>query len=389
MSDESETKLGVDGGAFDESLPKGRGSGLISVISSGVSFISDHGEIHLPLEELEISLGGASDRIVFFKHPARPETALHTADHYILQHPLIQGNPRLAELVAGIARKKRFNISILLGIFGVIIGFFLILIIARKPLAQAAVDRMPVEWETQIGYLVFSNIEKEQKVLDSPELIEELKLLTGPLLEGIDDAKYPFTFHIVENETVNAFAIPGGHVVLHSGLLLNAESPEEIAGVLAHEIAHVTRRHSMKNMVNALGTYMIIQVLLGDVSGIAGAVANNASFLIGRAHSRDFERDADNVGWEYLMKARIHPKGMVSFFEKLQEEHEAISHVEETLSFMSTHPATSERIDYLEDRLALIPSNESFREIELNLESFQNRLRSIIGENTQHQIIKR
>ena len=391
MSKEGDNLLGVSGGAFDEELPKGKCSGRIQMGNASVSFLHEGGQIDLPLEGVEMSLGGASDRVLFFKHPSRPGTAFHTTDHSILSHAVFESNPNLAEQKRDVSRKKLKIKGVLFGVVGAFVLLIVGLTLAKGPLVNLAVDKMPVEWEVKMGEAVFKSIGDSQEVLDAPELIKELELLTDPLLEGINDAKYPFQFHIVEDETLNAFAIPGGHVVLHSGLLLKAESPEEIAGVLAHEIAHVTRRHSIRNMANAIGTYVLVQMLLGDASGIIGMVGDNATFLIGRKYSRDYERDADDIGWDYLLEARINPKGMVSFFEKLQEEHEALTHVEEALSFISTHPATSERIEFLEGRYQDLSADDldRFREIELNLESFQNRLRSTLKENTDSPILRR
>ena len=102
-------------------------------------------------------------------------------------------------------------------------------------------------------------------------------------------------------------------MVIHSGLLMAADSPEEIAGVLGHEIAHVTQRHSIRSIMSSAGLFLVLQTMLGDVTSIVAVLANNSAFLLSRKFSRDFERRADNQGWEYLLAADIKPEGMITF----------------------------------------------------------------------------
>ena len=143
---------------------------------------------------------------------------------------------------------------------------------------------------------------------------------TGLLVAGIGDDRYPLKFHIVEDASLNAFAMPGGNVVLHTGLLLAADSPEEVAGVLAHEIAHVTRRHGIRNIVSSAGLYLVMQMLVGDVSGAVAILTDNSALLLDRKFSRDFEREADEAGWDYLIRSDIEPSGMIRFFERVRQE---------------------------------------------------------------------
>src|SRR5690606_32430743 len=120
-----------------------------------------------------------------------------------------------------------------------------------------------------------------------------------------------------------------------------AETPEEVAGVVAHEIAHVTEQHSMRQIISSTGLFLIIQAFLGDASGLLGALADNSYFLLNQKFSRDHEREADEKGMELLIAANIDPQGMISFFETLEEEH---ADMPSALNMISTHPATKERI---------------------------------------------
>ncbi len=365
-----------EGGAFHPAFPNGRGSGVLTVGSLSVRFTGKAGDLELPLAGLSITLGGASDRIVFFKHPSLPESALHSADHAILQETAFKDRPELAAQIAKVHGKKRSNLAVWMAVLLVIVGLVGGIIAARDPMVNAVTDRIPPEREVTLGQTVFDQLKQQKVPIEDAALEKQLAALTEPLLRGIGKQPYEFHFHIVEDPTINAFALPGGHVVIHSELILKAKSAEEVAGVLAHEIAHVTRRHSVRNMVKSAGTYLLFRAVLGDVSDLVGTVTQNARHLLEQKYSRDHERDADDTGWSYLIAADVNPRGMISFFETLAAENKAMEGMAETLAFMSTHPATSERIARLEEMAKALPKDKKYAGFDLNFAEFQNNLRA-------------
>jgi len=131
-----------------------------------------------------------------------------------------------------------------------------------------------------------------------------------------------------------------------TGLLRAVERPEELAGVLAHEIAHITERHVLRKTIESLGLVLVLQSLFGDTSGILAVASQGSEFLLQQKFSRDFEREADDVGFRYLVTAKIDPKGMVDFFVKLGKEAEKAGSTQ--LGLLATHPPTAERIQRLE-----------------------------------------
>jgi predicted Zn-dependent protease len=185
---------------------------------------------------------------------------------------------------------------------------------------------------------------------------------------------------------LNAFAMPGGNVVIHSGLLMAADSPEEVAGVLGHEIAHVTQRHSIRSIISSAGLFLVLQTMVGDVTGIVGVLANNSAFLLDRKFSRDFEREADNHGWDYLLAANIKPEGMIVFFTKMQAEEKrmrekmkeatSIDVDPSSLEILSTHPATDERMKNLQAKWDKLEKKTGYRTFDLNYTAFKDSLRS-------------
>ncbi len=375
MSGEERT---YEAGAFEPSFPKGRGSGTLTVSAVSLRFSGKAGVLELPLAGLTVSLGGASDRVIFFKHPSRPDTTVHTTDHAILKEEAFSHYPELTPQITKVHGKKRGNLAVFLGVILAILGLVGGIIAARDPMVNAVVKRIPPEWEVKLGESVFGSITSKSPPLEDAALEKHLEALTAPLLRGIGPQPYPFKFHIIDDDTINAFALPGGHVVIHSELILKAESPEEVAGVLAHEIAHVTKRHSMRNLVETTGTYFVFRVFLGDVSDLVGVLVRNGRYLLNQKYSRDHEREADEAGWGYLLAADVNPRGMITFFEKLAAEQGdgTVAAVQESLAFMSTHPATSERIARLEELAKSLPKDKQYQGFDLNFKEFQDSLRA-------------
>ena len=156
---------------------------------------------------------------------------------------------------------------------------------------------------------------------------------------------------------VNAFALPGGFIVINSGLIMEADNASEVLGVLAHEMAHVTEQHGIRNIISAAGIFLLFDALLGDVSGVLAVLADAAPLLINQSYSRQFESDADKLGFHFLVAADIDPSGLVTFFEKLKqqeqqqlaaiEDEETRDRIQDSLGFISSHPATEQRIENL------------------------------------------
>lgn len=371
-----------EGGLFHPDVKNGRANGSVHVTHEGVHFHSADADAVLPLRDLKLTLGGASDRVIFFTHPGRPDITIHTTDHAIVHDPVLAAYPELVSQMGAMRKKKRTASLILLSIVGALFLAIAGLVVAKDRIVFAIASAVPTEWETKLGDTLLEQVIKPQGALHDPELEKQLAIITAPLVDGIGDSRYPLKFYIIENPTPNAFAIPGGNVVIHSGLLLLADRPEEVAGVLAHEIAHVTQRHGFRGIISSLGLYQLVQIFIGDATGLVAVLASNSSFLMDRKFSRDFEREADAKGWEYLMRANIQPQGMIEFFEKLQIEEKKMTEnipvvgAASTLSIVSTHPATEERLESLRARWADVKTKTGFHTFELNYPAFKILLRT-------------
>ena len=375
--------------AFHPDLPGGRGPGELRIEGAKVVFTPSEvmGDaagrpIEIPFDGLEMRLGGASDRLIFFSHPDLDEVSVYTSDHAVLDHPSLAAQPAVAAQVQGVRGKKTrarmITAAILVALVGAIVG----LVLLKDPLVGLVTDWVPASAEVKLGEVFFRQIRASTDLVQDPTLDADLDALVEPLLRAIPETGYPFDFHLAHDPTLNAFAIPGGHVVLHSGLILEAESAEEVLGVLAHEIAHVTERHSLRQLVSAAGMYVLVQALLGDVSGLVAVIADGGLRLLTLEFSRDHEREADDVGFDILVQAGIDPRGMVAFFETLRAEQEELlgdsSAAHDKLTFLSTHPATDERIDHLETRLVDAEAR-NFDPVVFDFEGFKERLRHELG----------
>ena len=206
-----------------------------------------------------------------------------------------------------------------------------------------------------------------------------LEQFTSPFLSRIPEKRYQFKLHIVKNPEINAFALPGGHIVFHSGLILNAKSPEEVIGVLAHETAHVIQQHGLRSLIASTGIFVLAQAFLGDASSLLAVIADKGVFLLTQKYSRDYEREADDKGWEYLIRANINPYGMISFFNMLMENQEKgiLKHIEGSLNILSTHPATEERIDYLQEKWKKLNRTSGYSVFPNDFRKFQDKIKNL------------
>lgn len=351
--------------AFHDSLPNGRASGELTVSDAGFEFRSGEHRVAAALAGAKLALGGAADRLVFLTHPQAPGWSIYTSDRSILAHPAVANSTALASDLNVIRRQRANRIARLVIAIAALIGAPLALIANLGALTGLAARQIPPSWEEQLGRTAFAQYQIQSEMIEDEETRRLLTELTDTLTKELPHSAHTFHFHIARDPALNAFALPGGYIVVHSELILRAGSASELLGVLAHEIAHVTEQHGTRNLIASAGVVLTVQALLGDASGLLAAVASAAPFLLTQKYSRGFERDADEKGFELLQRAQIDPRGMASFFEKVKaEEEKAAQKVREQLGetagdvltqtpeFLSTHPTTDSRIAAMHELIA-------------------------------------
>jgi predicted Zn-dependent protease len=217
--------------------------------------------------------------------------------------------------------------------------------IGKRNINKGSLNFYSVEKEMNLGRQLAAEIDSKAKFITDPAITEYVNRV-GQNIVLRSDAKIPFTIKIIDSPDVNAFALPGGFLYVNSGLILAADSEAEVAGVMAHEIAHVTARHGVEQASKGtLLQYLSIPLLF--VGGVPGLIVQNAanilvplSFL---KFSRGAEEEADRLGLQYMWAAGYDPTAMLSFFEKLKSKEKKAPGT--LAKVFSTHPTTGKRLD--------------------------------------------
>jgi len=217
------------------------------------------------------------------------------------------------------------------------------------------------EKEIALGRQLSLEVEKQSKLVEDPMVTEYVNRV-GQNIVLHSDAKLPFTIKVIDSDEVNAFALPGGFFYVHRGLVLAADNEAELAGVMAHEIAHVTARHAMENQGKS--TAINYGALIGIIFGgpiVSGVLQNGGGILAGLAgmkFSRNAEIEADRLGVQYLYAAGYDPQAMSTMFEKLASQNKKKPGT--LLKLFSTHPQSVERRDGSLALVARFPEREEY-----------------------------
>ncbi|MCF8321535.1 MAG: M48 family metallopeptidase [Flavobacterium sp.] len=336
-------------------LKSERTSGNLSIKSTGVFFESQEINHQISLKNLSINAGGAANRFIFFSDKNQKNISIYTADKKVLKDPFLSNNEAF---ISEIKKSKKVLNKIWKGAL-ITLTFFIVTIaglyLCKDIMVEKIANKVPVSWENKVGEKLFSTLSLNYRFIKNDSLKNEFLIVAKPLFKQIEAKGYTIDLYFVKNSEINAFALPGGKVIIQTGLIENAKSWEEVLGVLSHELAHVTRRHHLRGIINNIGIFTLISVAFGDISAIAGTAANLGGELASLSNSRAFENEADETGWEYMVKAKINPAGFISFFETLKNENKKETAIDSTLSkvdlsFLSTHPNTQDRIDNLKKK---------------------------------------
>lgn len=221
-------------------------------------------------------------------------------------------------------------------------------LLAALLLAACASDSSPEE-EHELGAAASQEIERQVRVIDDPVATRALEAIANPLVDAAGPREFPWRFQLVADTTVNAFALPGGFVYVHAGLVRAAEDPAELAGVLGHEIAHATLRHGSEQArkQQGLGTVITVVCLFTGFcdGGLAQLAINVGASALTARFSRTDELEADSAGILYAARAGSDPRGVIRFFTRLRGER---GNEPAILEFFSTHPMEGTRIQAAE-----------------------------------------
>lgn len=243
-------------------------------------------------------------------------------------------------------RPKWISTIIYLSIAAVVVSITLYMWVLPN-MAGFIAKRIPVSWEQRLGRGYKEFFTQSFDVCEQEELHQQVERIQSQLLNTISNSRYKYNITILDFNMVNAFALPGGEIVLFRGLIEKSNRPEELAGVMAHEIQHVEQRHSTKILIKDKSLDIILSAVTGNSSGV-GSTLNATKILGSLAYRRDEESSADKQGLEMLMKAEVDPNGLIDFFKIIDKEH---GDVPDVFKYVSTHPNTQDRINTLKDMI--------------------------------------
>ena len=242
----------------------------------------------------------------------------------------------------GARRSGRLGLTLLAVLTLLPLLVLLVLFALRDRIIDMALERIPVSVDREVGKMFEGQVLGSKQALPESEATRAIALIVEKLKAASPDKRFEFKLSVQRNHEVNAFAAPGGLIVVHTGLMNAAGSAEEVAGVLAHEMAHATKRHSMRQLLYRGGLLPLMGLLIGQPD--AAALFQNLGQLSELKFSRTQEEDADRIGFDTLVAAGISTEGMAVFFDRLARMGGTPP------SFLSTHPSSSGRAEAIRER---------------------------------------
>ncbi len=326
-------------GVYLDGRTAARQAVAIVLLPDGLSLITDRGHTRSwPYRAMRVTQGRYPGEHVRLEHGGPIAEALLVEDPAFFSD-LLRAAPHLA---SGVHHPSQRSKRILWTAGAAVAAIGLAAAVFRWGLpafAALAAVWVPVSWEVRLGDAVADYLAPANERCDDPVLLGRLDALTAALVAA-SPSPYTMRVRVADDDAVNAFAAPGGHIVILRGLLKRTTRPEELAGVLAHEIQHITQRHSTRAMLHHASAGVLVAALTGDVSGVAAFGLDAARTLGLLRYSREHETAADKAGMEMILAAGIDPSGMIAFYDLMAQEGPALPG---PLNYLATHPATGER----------------------------------------------
>ena len=209
------------------------------------------------------------------------------------------------------------------------------------------IEKVTTDLDQKLGDVFWKSYSADMVEVKDDKVVLPILQMVDQLCSANGIKPSTINVHVVNNKEINAFAMPGRHLVVHTGLIQFADHQEEIAGVVAHEIAHIASGHVVKKLGKEIGLSILMNLTLGDIGG--EVVRNALSTLTSTAYDRSLEKEADLKAVDYMFKAKMDPRMLSSFLGKLAEE----SKTPEVLQWVNTHPDSKERVRYIEEKIKL------------------------------------
>jgi beta-barrel assembly-enhancing protease len=320
-----------------------RHDATIRLMPSGLEITTDRGTFWWPYPEIAQTQGFyAGEEVRLERGGAFPEVLLVPDPAFLGQ--LHRVAPGLATRFHNPARRHmraRMTVLAAFAVVGITTGLYLWGIPAVASVVSSVV---PVSWEERLGEAVAQHLAPPAKKCTDPTLARAVDEIMASLTRTLPDSPYTFRVAVVDNPTINAFAAPGGYIVIFRGLLERTRTAEELAGVLSHEMQHILKRHATRMLVQNASTAFLLAAITGETGDAMAFGLEGARLLGALRYSRHHEEEADAEGVGMLVLAGIDPEGLIAFFETLREDRRQVAGV---LSYLSTHPSIGDRIERL------------------------------------------
>lgn len=343
------------GGVFSEAVPTGRSGAQLELTREAVVAHVEGQRFEIRYEDCELERGGASDRMIFCRTTDRALT-IYSEDKSFLEELRHLGGPRLAPQLEQMAQSHRRHLrSHHFMVYGLLAAVLLLPFLgywALRGAAVGAVAALPITVDEAIGRTAVSSMDLGGPVVDDPVVKDAIDKMVDKLVAA-EPSEFKFNVRVVRAPTVNAFALPGGEIVVYTGLIESADTADQVAGVVAHELAHVTERHGLTRIANSIGIVAAVSLLLGDIGGLIGLAGEVLTLATINDYGQDQETEADVLGTERLHRANVSPMALAAFFQKLLDKQ---GDIPDALSWIASHPQHQERIDTIVQMARKLPA---------------------------------
>jgi len=349
----------IHGGVFSDTIEGGRAGAEIDMTATEIiARLSNGQEYRLSYRDCQLERGGASGRMIFCRTLDRSLT-IFSEDKRFLSNLDLFGSGFLMEKLeelkasrsAGRRRMLLFTFALLACGVLLIVGGYL----AGLAAARAAVQSLPISVDQEIGNFAIEQMDLQGSPVEDEVVLAAIEKMVSKLEEQAIIKGFEYHVQVIDADICNAFALPGGQIVVYTGLIKSAKRPEQVAGVIAHEIAHVTKRHGLQRIGQSLGITALVRGLFGDVGGLLSVARGLLEVSTINKYSREHEAEADEEGVRMLHAAGIDPLGLAEFFQVMKDSHGDLPAV---ASWISTHPEHDARIDAIKKKLATLPEKK-------------------------------
>lgn len=335
---------GFAGFVMTKQVEGGRAGVTIAVEVGGVrARLRDGREFTIAYSEADFERGGASGRMIFVRSRSGDAIVGSEASGF---------EDAIASILDGLTR-ARFDAAThrqverrrgrrLVGL-----KWFAVVVVAAVAIyhilsygLQSATDNVPRSVDVQIGDAFEGSIEAQYPTRDVPVLDDAFLVIFERFKPHIDHEGFEFEFRFVDSSLVNAMALPGGRILVFRGLIEILEDENELAAVIAHEIAHVTQRHHLTGIARSIGMFAFVQTVFGDYSGLIVVGVEVMRFLAESGYSREQETEADLVGVSTLRAAKLDPMALERALRRMQDK---VGSIPKSMKWVSTHPVDAER----------------------------------------------